>query len=327
MPGTVIRQPAEGGRRPSGDSTRSPPPLTLSIHRILTSGAPRLYGYNSSWYSPDGYGTTYEITNLNGSVVYYVGTLCPTDKAGASCDIQLPVGTYMWRVYGALDRYSSEVRWEFCGTGGGAQSTLVFSVDSTGRCVPDQLQLSSDSSASTSHVKFLSTFEMTPGTGTGTGSSLSLPPEEEFGSTYGPRIAEALRTSLVLCLSHREEGETESTSPDEEAAGTDVTVTLFHAGYSTPARPSSSTPDPEVTEMVFEWTLLSTTLPGEDEASQCEYLQTTLQNILDTDLLQHVLQQLPVSASSPAVPLLDVLLKSVEVYDDEDSEGEEEDRG
>eukprot|EP00607_Mallomonas_marina_P010814 CAMPEP_0182419398 /NCGR_PEP_ID=MMETSP1167-20130531/3866_1 /TAXON_ID=2988 /ORGANISM="Mallomonas Sp, Strain CCMP3275" /LENGTH=557 /DNA_ID=CAMNT_0024594309 /DNA_START=39 /DNA_END=1712 /DNA_ORIENTATION=- len=95
-----------------------------------------LYGHQDTWFRDDGFGTTYEITDLLGSTVFFAGQLCSGDKGGSACAVNLPAGDYVWRVNGALDPYRDEIAWTFCDTQGGARTELVFEIDSDGHCLP-----------------------------------------------------------------------------------------------------------------------------------------------------------------------------------------------
>ena len=47
----------------------------------------------------------------------------------------------MWRVHGNLDPHREELGWEFCGSRGGAQTELHFTIDQDLRCIPGDLYL------------------------------------------------------------------------------------------------------------------------------------------------------------------------------------------
>ena len=104
----------------------------------------QLFGYNNTWYYPDGFGTTYEITNEMGNITYYSGTLCAHGTGGSPCNIILSPGHYLWRVGGALDPHSSSVSWTVCHSHGGSQSSLLFAVDRDGHCTPLGVSLAAD---------------------------------------------------------------------------------------------------------------------------------------------------------------------------------------
>eukprot|EP00607_Mallomonas_marina_P000435 CAMPEP_0182437180 /NCGR_PEP_ID=MMETSP1167-20130531/84864_1 /TAXON_ID=2988 /ORGANISM="Mallomonas Sp, Strain CCMP3275" /LENGTH=322 /DNA_ID=CAMNT_0024629995 /DNA_START=590 /DNA_END=1558 /DNA_ORIENTATION=- len=125
-----------------------------------------LHGHENTWFRSEGFGTTYEITDIGGAKVYYAGQLCsgdtggtacsinlsegeyvwrvngaldPYDTGGTACSINLSEGEYVWRVNGALDPYRDEIAWTFCDSQGGARTKLYFSVDEEGHCIPGSL--------------------------------------------------------------------------------------------------------------------------------------------------------------------------------------------
>jgi len=98
-----------------------------------------LHGHENTWFRSEGFGTTYEITDIGGAKVYYAGQLCSGDTGGTACSINLSEGEYVWRVNGALDPYRDEIAWTFCDSQGGARTKLYFSVDEEGHCIPGSL--------------------------------------------------------------------------------------------------------------------------------------------------------------------------------------------
>ena len=102
-----------------------------------------LYGYQDTWFDDEGLGTFYEITNTNGTVLYYAGTLC-NGNGGPTCDIVLPPGEYLWRVYGAQDPHKSKVGWEFCDAHGSTESELWFLINEDGKCIPERWSAATD---------------------------------------------------------------------------------------------------------------------------------------------------------------------------------------
>eukprot|EP01041_Mallomonas_annulata_P009996 gene9996-20794_t len=103
-----------------------------------------LYGFENTWFRSDGFGTTYEITDLTGSKVYFAGQLCSGDTGGLPCAISLEPGKYIWRVNGALDVHRDDIAWFFCDTQGGARSELFITIDESGKCIPGERKYSND---------------------------------------------------------------------------------------------------------------------------------------------------------------------------------------
>eukprot|EP01041_Mallomonas_annulata_P006364 gene6364-12866_t len=94
-----------------------------------------LYGYHNSWFESDSHSTVYEITDIDDTIQYYVGQLCPAITGGLDCDIELSAGKqYMWKVLYEGDPHSDMISWEFCGREGGANDVLVFEVSNEGKC-------------------------------------------------------------------------------------------------------------------------------------------------------------------------------------------------
>ena len=104
----------------------------------------KLYGHDDNWFRSDGLGTTYEITDISGSKIFYAGQLCGKDQGGSECDIDLPEGSYIWRVNGALDPNRDEIAWFFCDSQGGARTELLFDVDNNNHCIPVHKRFSND---------------------------------------------------------------------------------------------------------------------------------------------------------------------------------------
>jgi len=102
-----------------------------------------LYGFGNTWFDSHGFGTFYEITNINSTILYYSGTLC-NGNGGPACDIDLEPGTYVWRVYGALDPHRVNVSWSFCDVHGGAMSNVEFIITQDKKCIVDKWLQSSD---------------------------------------------------------------------------------------------------------------------------------------------------------------------------------------
>lgn len=105
-----------------------------------------LYGQDDTWYNEDGSGTTYEISNVEGTRILYAGQLCRGEVWGLPCDVILAPGQFVWRVYGATDPHRSKISWQFCGKMGGAASEMLFEINAYGAChalrltsVPDTL--------------------------------------------------------------------------------------------------------------------------------------------------------------------------------------------
>mmetsp|Transcript_19681 Transcript_19681/g.19777 ORF Transcript_19681/g.19777 Transcript_19681/m.19777 type:complete len:642 (-) Transcript_19681:224-2149(-) len=107
-----------------------------------------LDGNDGTWFSADGYGTTYEILDSTGTTQFYAGQLCSSSAENA-CQINLAAGTYLWRVNGALDSNRDSIAWQYCGAQGGAATELEFSIDSSGNCIPESWKSASVSSVLT----------------------------------------------------------------------------------------------------------------------------------------------------------------------------------
>lgn len=118
-----------------------------------------LYGAKDTWWSSDSSspGTTYEIASTDGTTVYYAGTLCGDETTGGSaCDINLPQGSYVWRVGGALDANKASVSWSFCNTHGGALTELSFDIDPNLQCIPSTLSFSAMQHQETKQESYVS---------------------------------------------------------------------------------------------------------------------------------------------------------------------------
>eukprot|EP01041_Mallomonas_annulata_P008447 gene8447-17416_t len=81
----------------------------------------------SPWYMKNGLGAKYTVTNLNGDVVYYMGTMCGNGDDSV-CEMCLAPGCYMYRVDGAFDEQADKVKWNFCDKEGGVSSQLYFCI-------------------------------------------------------------------------------------------------------------------------------------------------------------------------------------------------------
>eukprot|EP01041_Mallomonas_annulata_P002432 gene2432-4722_t len=97
-----------------------------------------LFGYHNSWFESDSHSTVYEITDIDDTIQYYVGQLCPVYTGGSDCDIELPPGQYMWHVTGVDDPHRTRVAWEFCSMYGGAEESMIFTILDNGACVPSK---------------------------------------------------------------------------------------------------------------------------------------------------------------------------------------------
>jgi len=137
-------------QKPSEPSDEANGKLTLRIRRSITNeytGATTdlikemaLHGHDNTWFRENGHGTTYEITDLVGSKVFFAGQLCSGEEGGSSCAIVLPAGQYLWRVNGALDPHKDSIAWTFCDSQGGVQTELLFEINDDGNCIPGLLR-------------------------------------------------------------------------------------------------------------------------------------------------------------------------------------------
>ena len=129
---------------------------TNMISSILLPGD-ALTGYQHTWFRPDGLGTFYTISDVNGYFRYKYGTVCPNTTIDAftesdqqytednvGCVLGLSEGMYMFRVTGAEDPYKAFVSWEFCDEEGSAQEELIFEIEEDGECKPHSLRNVSD---------------------------------------------------------------------------------------------------------------------------------------------------------------------------------------
>mmetsp|Transcript_9549 Transcript_9549/g.9585 ORF Transcript_9549/g.9585 Transcript_9549/m.9585 type:complete len:703 (-) Transcript_9549:138-2246(-) len=96
-----------------------------------------LYGMDNTWSSWMGYGTTFDVSSLDGCTIYYQGQLCGSRTKYNACDLgDLKEGTYVWRVTGSADTAKEAIAWEFCGVHGSVQTQVVFEIDEDGYCIP-----------------------------------------------------------------------------------------------------------------------------------------------------------------------------------------------
>jgi len=78
-----------------------------------------------------------------------------------ACDIDLPPGRYIFRVYGALDPHRSEVSWAFCGSHGGATSALEFAVGENLQCSTEKWILTAEEANwLLSHIVLVGSFHL-----------------------------------------------------------------------------------------------------------------------------------------------------------------------
>eukprot|EP01041_Mallomonas_annulata_P004690 gene4690-9298_t len=123
---------------------------TVSSSRKLLNDIYLIGGTENTWFNSDdnGFSTTYEILDISRTTQYYSGQLCNDAQAGgSSCSVALPAGQYVWRVNGALSTSKDQIAWQYCGVHGGAATELVFTIDSSGKCVPDQWTSAASSSS------------------------------------------------------------------------------------------------------------------------------------------------------------------------------------
>eukprot|EP01036_Dinobryon_divergens_P049632 gene49632-66485_t len=93
---------------------------------------------SSAWYMKNGLGAKYTVTNLNGDVVYYMGTMCGNGDDSV-CEMCLAPGCYMYRVDGAFDEQADKVKWNFCDKEGGVSSQLYFCIGEDYKCYPKKV--------------------------------------------------------------------------------------------------------------------------------------------------------------------------------------------
>ena len=93
-----------------------------------------LYGARNTWYYSSEQSATYEITNVNDTIQYYSGQLCPRSSGGSPCDIDLPSGKYMWTVTGGDIPQENRISWGFCGRYGKANQYMLFTINNKGDC-------------------------------------------------------------------------------------------------------------------------------------------------------------------------------------------------
>ena len=91
----------------------------------------------TSWYTGDRDGSDFHISDMNGNLLYYTGTLCASTSDETPCDLSaLLPGEYAWRVTGALNPNRMFVTYDFCGIRGSYSTEIIFEVDCDYECVP-----------------------------------------------------------------------------------------------------------------------------------------------------------------------------------------------
>ena len=125
----------------SKDSTHAPtispaPTIITSISlvpwqevRLITSGT-------SAWFDAQHKGTSYYISDKHGHRLLSTGTMCPDERTLAykKCWEELPDGEYIFRVGGALDRFSTSHTFKFCSSKNELkqESQMIFRVSHNG---------------------------------------------------------------------------------------------------------------------------------------------------------------------------------------------------
>lgn len=66
------------------------------------------------WFSGDGTGTSFYISDTEGKKLVYSGSSCVAGNVAMSCYVKLDDGDYVLRVTGANDAHTLERRWKFC---------------------------------------------------------------------------------------------------------------------------------------------------------------------------------------------------------------------
>eukprot|EP01041_Mallomonas_annulata_P008058 gene8058-16518_t len=121
--GTVRRPPVrEEGQVHSNSS--------FYIHLYDSSG--------NGWFSNDGKGASYYITNENKVDLLATGTVCG-DLKSMTCVVELSDGQYYLRIGGAEDTHKKDLHWSFCGVKGIPQEELSFTI-SDGKCISGRIQ-------------------------------------------------------------------------------------------------------------------------------------------------------------------------------------------
>jgi hypothetical protein len=91
----------------------------------------------TSWYTGDRDGSDFHISDMNGNLLYYTGTLCASTSDETPCDLSsLLPGEYAWRVTGILNPNRMFVTYDFCGIRGSYSTEIMFEVDCDHECVP-----------------------------------------------------------------------------------------------------------------------------------------------------------------------------------------------
>jgi hypothetical protein len=118
-----------------------------------TSSSSLVIGLAGKWFYSNGLGTYYQITDIDGLNVFYMGTICQDSdsnkNSGGKCDINLNPGCYIFRVDGAFDPDIEQISWDFCGARGGAQTQLNFCVDDNLQCKATSVETAEELCADT----------------------------------------------------------------------------------------------------------------------------------------------------------------------------------
>jgi hypothetical protein len=97
--------------------------------RLITSGV-------SAWFDAQHKGTSYYISDKHGHRLISTGTMCPNERTLAykMCWEDLPDGEYIFRVGGALDRFSTDHTFKFCSSENALkqESQMIFRVSGNG---------------------------------------------------------------------------------------------------------------------------------------------------------------------------------------------------
>jgi hypothetical protein len=116
----------------------------MSSESVSSSSSSLVIGTGGTWFYSNGLGTNYQITDTDGLIVYYMGTICQdaalNKNSGGKCNINLTPGCYIFRVDGAFDPDIEQISWNFCGTKGGAQTQLNFCIDDNMQCKATSVQ-------------------------------------------------------------------------------------------------------------------------------------------------------------------------------------------
>jgi hypothetical protein len=118
----------------------------MSPNEIYMLNEYSLYGSSSSsWCNDDRFGSDFHISDVGGDNLYYSATLTSGSKSETPCDLsRIPYGTFLMRVTGALNPYSNQVSYAFCGVRGIASTQVKFQVDCDGECNPLEYLTRSD---------------------------------------------------------------------------------------------------------------------------------------------------------------------------------------